>query len=81
MPTLQVRELPEDVYRGLVQRAEAEQRSISQEAIVLLRKGMGDALQPRIRRQAILDSLPHITVHTSDSMADPETLIREDRDR
>lgn len=83
MPTLQVRDLPEDVYRGIVRLAEADQRSISQEAIVLLRKGLGTAQEPGARRRSVLDSLPDFLVRDSDSkpVPAPEELIREDRDR
>lgn len=83
MPTLQVRDLPEDVYRGIVRLAEADQRSISQEAIVLLRKGLGTAQEPGTRRRSVLDSLPDFLVRDSDSkpVPAPEELIREDRDR
>ena len=38
MASLQVRELPENIYSLLKQRAEAEHRSIAQEAILLLVK-------------------------------------------
>ena len=36
MASLQVRELPENIYSLLKRKAEAEHRSIAQEAIVLL---------------------------------------------
>ena len=40
MALLQIRELPENIYSLLKRRAEAEHRSIAQEAIVLLAIGI-----------------------------------------
>ena len=40
MSSLQIRELPENIYSLLKRRAEAEHRSIAQEAIALLAKGL-----------------------------------------
>ena len=44
MPTLQVRNLPEDVYIQLNYLAEREHRNLAQEAIVLLKEGMDTKL-------------------------------------
>ena len=38
MPSLQIRDLPEDVYRALAERAEREGRSLAQQALHELRK-------------------------------------------
>ena len=39
MPSLQVRNLPEYIYRKLVEKATSEHRSIAQQTIVLPKKG------------------------------------------
>ena len=44
MSSLQVRELPENIYSLLKRRAEAERRSIAQEAIALLAKGLNTSI-------------------------------------
>jgi plasmid stability protein len=49
MPLLQVRDCPEDVYQKLRFQAERDNRSVPQEAVVLLR----DALQIRDARHSI----------------------------
>ena len=38
MPSLQIRDLPDDVYQALALRAEREHRSLAQQAIVELRR-------------------------------------------
>ena len=48
MASLQVRELTENIYSLLKRRAEAEHRSIAQEAIVLLAKGLDTSIAPKI---------------------------------
>ena len=81
MPTLQVRELPEDVYRKLRRLAEAENRSLAQETIVLLRKALGLETSHQRRRKALLE-LISATDRPADSDAIlAEELVRQDRDR
>ena len=87
MPTLQVRDLPEDIYQELVRQAEKERRSLAQQAIVVLAKAAGHAAGTPIgchneRRRAILADIrrtvdPKKTRH----LRSPVDLIREDRDR
>ena len=60
MPTLQVRHLPEDVYRSLQRLAESENRSLAQEAVVLLRKALDLETSHRQRRGRLLETLGHI---------------------
>ena len=38
MPSLQIRDLPDDVYQSLAFRAEREHRSLAQQAVVELRR-------------------------------------------
>ena len=54
MASLQVRELPENIYSLLKRRAEAEHRSIAQEAIVLLAKGLDTSIDLKKRRAKIV---------------------------
>jgi len=81
MPSLQIRDLPDDVYEALAFRAQAEHRSLAQQAIVELRRI--PELTARERRLEILKKLkeriekepPHRPFRA------PEDLIREDRER
>lgn len=81
MPSLQIRDMPEDVYEALSHRAEAEHRSLAQQAIVELRRM--PELVARERRQKVLERLrEQITEKgTRPLPLDPADLVREDRDR
>ena len=83
MSSLQVRELPENIYSLLKQRAEAEHRSIAQEAIALLAKSLETSISPKVRRHKLLEKIAEesgLNGGTA-SKLDPEELIREDRKR
>lgn len=81
MPSLQIRDLPEDVYEALALRARSENRSLAQQAVVELRR-IPD-LQARERRKKILAGI-RSRLAAGDIRrvsALPEDLVREDRDR
>ncbi len=80
MPSLQVRDLPENIYHLLQQRAQADHRSMAQEAVALLAKGLGTTISPKDRRAKLLLEIA-ATAITSNAQFDPVKLIREDRDR
>ena len=83
MASLQVRELPENIYFMLQQRAEAEHRSIAQEAIVLLAKCLDTSITPKERLARLLQKIEEEAELKSGTAAklDPVDLIREDRKR
>jgi len=77
MPTLYVRDFPEDLYARLRKRAEEHGTSISAEAIGLLR------LSLRTDRSAIrrfLDEVEANPLRVPPGSPSPADLIREDRD-
>ena len=81
MAILQIRDLPDDLYAALRSEAERSHRSISQQAIVELRKAQSvdtnarHAAIERIRR-----TKPVLSMRDA-RLPSPEVLIREDRDR
>ena len=79
MPSLQVRELPEHIYQMLCHEAEAAHRSIAQQAVAALAKGLQLELEPRARRKALLGVIQQEVRQTT--LLDPALLIREDRER
>jgi plasmid stability protein len=82
MPSLQVRELPEHIYQSLCHEAEASHRSIAQQAVAILAKGLNLDLAPQMRRKALLSAIRDGAVMQElGSLPDPAQLIREDRDR
>ena len=81
MPSLQIRNLPDDLYQTLSFRAEQAHRSLAQQALIELRTATGSAIiRPRAR---ILETIGQdITdLGTRTPSAPPEMLIREDRER
>ena len=83
MASLQIRKLPENIFFLLKQRAEAEHRSIAQEAIVLLAKGLDTSIAPKERRTRLLQKIAEESGLNSRAAAklDPVEFIREDRRR
>ena len=82
MPSLQVRELPQQIYHKLVTRAKKEHRSLAQQAIVTLAKGLDIEEKPKKRRANLVQRiLQNPLVSDSSKLADPVELIRKDRER
>ncbi len=54
MATLQVRDLPEDIYIKLNMIANEENRSLAQQTIVLLKESLGLHTNNKLRRKALL---------------------------
>jgi plasmid stability protein len=83
MSSLQVRELPENIYYQLKKKAEAEHRSLAQEAIAVLAKGLDISTSPKQRRSELLQQIAQRSQFDNNAMSDlnPAILIREDRER
>lgn len=85
MPTLQIRDLPQDIYDNLVALAEENRRSLTQEAIILLQKSIESTKSSKERAELKQENLNKfkeirkgLPVMTDEDIVD---LIREDRDR
>ncbi len=82
MPSLQVRELPEAIYRKLVSEAEKEHRSLAQQAVAVLARGLGVVEDARERRRRLLDQMRKSPIKIDGKkVLNPVELIREDRNR
>ena len=82
MPSLQVRELPENIYHLLQKQAKKSCRSLSGEAIFTLAKGLESSVSNKDRRSALLEQIrENPTVEKKILDLDPVEFIREDRDR
>lgn len=80
MAILHVRDVPDDIYRRLKEKAEAEGRSITAETIILLR----EALAPPYQSQRdVLEAISSRRRFSPKRAGAPlsEELIREDRGR
>jgi hypothetical protein len=81
MATLQIRDMPDDLYLELRNAAERSHRSIAQQAIVELRKAQGlDVSARHMTIERLRRAAPLLPMRTKGVPA-PEVLIREDRNR
>ena len=82
MPSLQVRELPENIYQLLQESAKKEHRSLAQEAVITLARGLQTSVSNKKRREKLLKSIAaHPCCYDKNKAPDPVVLIREDRER
>lgn len=78
MPSLQIRDLPQDVYDKLKLVAESEHRSLAQQALVLLKQAL---VMPRQEKTNTTSSYAgESSEEYESSIPSPTDLIREDRD-
>lgn len=78
MPIIQIRDVPDDVYQGVAAAARAEQRSLSQQAVVELRRALG--LRGADQVAAAVAELRASGRRLPPQAARPEDLLRDDRD-
>lgn len=81
MPTLQVRNLPDHIYRKIVERAKAKRSSITSETIYLLQRSLEMDENKREQRLALVKAMEEKPVANVNVLPDPVDLIRADRDR
>ncbi len=80
MPSLQIRDLPEDVYQALAFRARREHRSLAQQAVVELRR-MPELAAMERRQRAIERIRQRLEIPEEPLTPSPEELVRQDRER
>jgi plasmid stability protein len=82
MSSLQVRDLPDNIYYQLQKNARAEHRSLAQEAVVILARGLKVSASNRERREKLLEIISLSSVQESvDEQINLVDLVREDRER
>jgi plasmid stability protein len=81
MPTLQVRNLPDHIYRKIVERAKAKRSSITSETIYLLQRSLEMDENIREQRLALIKAMEGKQLGNVKNLPDPVDLIRSDRDR
>jgi hypothetical protein len=81
MPLLQVRDCPEDLYKKISIHARRQNRTIAQQILVILEKGLGQEISNNERRKQLLDKIEKREVPKNVSKIDDVALIREDRNR
>jgi hypothetical protein len=81
MPLLQVRECPEEIYKKITLLAKKQNRTIAQQVVVVLEKGLGQEQSNSERRKNVLERIAGRIISNDTKMLDEVALIREDRDR
>ena len=81
MPSLQVREMPPAIYNKLQTNAQKQHRSLAQEAVVTLARGLKTEVSNIERRKTLLDQIAQNPTIDNTQLPDPVALIREDRER
>jgi predicted transcriptional regulator len=79
MPSLHIRDMPEDVYYALAERANRQRRSLAQQAIADLARI--PELEARRTRTAVIERLRASTPGLPANAIDPVGFVREDRNR
>jgi hypothetical protein len=80
MPLIQVRDVPEHIYRRLVEQAGRERRSLAQQVVTVLARGLEVEPSPKARRKKILEEI-RARGPVGTGLPSAVGLIREDRER
>jgi plasmid stability protein len=81
MASLQIRDMPEDLYESLKLKAEKDHRSLAQQAIILLGEALKADGRNSSRRMEALKKIQSCKVVTKSKDISIIELIREDRER
>ena len=81
MPLLQVRDFPNDIYNEIINEAKRQNRTIAQQTIVLIKKGLGEEISNKERRQRVFKEIKSWEIPERIKKIDVVKWIREDRER
>ncbi|MEL6339048.1 MAG: hypothetical protein AAFQ65_04025 [Myxococcota bacterium] len=81
MPSLQIRDLPDELYEQLRVEAKREHRSLAQQATALLEKQLQGGSGSRSRRVALLERIATRDRASRGDLPAPEDLLAADRAR
>jgi plasmid stability protein len=81
MAMIQVRDVPDHIYRRLAEQAKREHRSLAQQTLAVLSRGLGVEMDAKARRQKVLEAVARMDHSRTKKLRDPARLIREDRNR
>jgi len=81
MPLLQVRDFPQDIYEEITFEARKQNRTIAQQTIVLIKKGLQEEISNRERRRMAIEKTFSRSMPSNAKSMDYVKLVREDRDR
>ena len=81
MPLLQVRDFPADIYEEITFEARRQNRTIAQQTIVLIKKGLGTEISGKERRRIAIERTKNREVSIDAKAVDYVKFVRGDRDR
>jgi plasmid stability protein len=81
MALLQVRNFPDDIYAAIREEAHRERRSIAQQTVLFVERGMRADSGRAVRRRMALERAITRDVPEDFGCVDFTSLIREDRER
>lgn len=81
MPSLQIRDMPEDLYNSLKLKAEMDHRSLAQQAVILLSEALTARGRASFRRIEALRKMRLHKVQTKSKDISIIDMIHEDRRR
>ena len=81
MPNLQVREVPAHVYGQLKEQAAKEHRSLAQQTLITIERGLETTGDAKERRRTVLARIGSRHHANTVALPDPVGMVREDRRR
>lgn len=81
MASLQIRDMPDDLYESLKIKAEKDHRSLAQQAVVLLSEALKLAGRDSSRRMVAIKKIQSSKLKTRSNDISITELIQEDRKR
>jgi hypothetical protein len=80
-PVIHIRDVPGHIYRRLAEQAEREHRSLAQQTLAVLARGLEVGMDAKARRKKVLEAIAGMDHSQTKKLRDPVRLIREDRNR
>lgn len=81
MPSLQVKNVPIELYEKISKIAQMENRAIDEETLILLETGINNLSVREIKLKRVFEKIDNLKLGNTDVFPNPEEMIREDRDR
>ena len=81
MLTIQIPNVPQHIYTALIEQARSARRSLAQQTIVVLARGLNVETDHRARRREVLRKIRQMDHTPYRHLSDPVRLIRQDRER
>ena len=78
---IHIRGVPGHIYRRLMEQTAREHRSLAQQTLAVLSRGLGVEMDAKARRKKVLEAIAGMDHSQTKKLRDPARLIRQDRNR